>query len=1071
MKLLHGNSLDSMRIIYKAAIAFIFIATSVASVASDDVLVRSYIDAGTHSQGGVSLMQGGEDVVYSLSSFDNSIRAWSLSSRSLIGAAFLDARDGVAAIGFCKHQGQVLVFQRRGESSTRIYRMSEDELKEVGYAEINTRLDKVNCSSSRDFAIGYSGKKVTIVDLNSPSVPSQFSVSFKIASISIHPTLQRFVILGFGGELEQFTLDDKNWSSSSRASASFIGAMSAQVAYSPSGRLLAVSSYGLGAKLFADIGLQARGSWESIAAGIRSTNSLNVLVWRSDREIVFGGDADPVLRYVNNRGELTKASSYFEIPISDISDMLSVNGMIVSGRINGKVQVMAGSGELGKDFSTKNKAPKFKTISFYGGNDYRFSVMADTDLFNKELLSSRNVSEAETINIALHKREHESHFILIQDGTVREGVKSSLDTNECAGLIKFETGDGYIDGHHTPGGPFIKVSDSKLEIKFIGWPESPSPSWGSCVDSSGEYVAFASSDGVSLYKGSEKKIWSLKTNSPAWDVAISPNRLFVAVLCADGSIEWRRFSTGELQWTTIPLHKGWIVVLPTGHFVGSEGGFKSMMFRLDNQHGKSWRIDGETFFDVFYRPDIVAASIRGEDISNLIGDLTIEKAIQNPPPKVELGDTPIQTSAQRIRVPYTITPDAGGIAEVRVFQNGKLISSDGTYKDALGKIVGDKGATSAYVPVGSKSADAARYAEEHRNATRLELVNTPAANQAGSLRNQLIVRGAPEKKCAPGQPKDPCKGEIEVDVIPGEENTITVIAFNRDNTIQSVPASVSFKSTQPKEDPHLWVVGVGINQFASINALKNARKDAQDFVCVYAGKDGVSKLGMACNENGKAKTLFKPQNIHVVDNLFDTKATKTSILGALDKVAKQAKPGDTFVWFVASHGMMDANSLFGIIAHDTQCLNSNCTDLKGHITSNEILEASKKIKAMKQLVVLDTCHSGGLDSKLSGLYDARVSLLAKNMGLHLYASAQATEAALDGAPGTNGAFTAQLLEGIKGAASKNSEGQISVMTLGQYARQKTIEATQPRGGAKDARPAQTPVIQHFGQDAGLVAVK
>ena len=51
---------------------------------------------------------------------------------------------------------------------------------------------------------------------------------------------------------------------------------------------------------------------------------------------------------------------------------------------------------------------------------------------------------------------------------------------------------------------------------------------------------------------------------------------------------------------------------------------------------------------------------------------------------------------------------------------------------------------------------------------------------------------------------------------------------------------------------------------------------------------------------------------------------------------------------------------------------------------------------------------------------------------------------------------------IKGAAPKNTEGQASVMTLGQYAKQKTIDVTQPKSGAKNAQPAQTPVIQHFG---------
>lgn len=483
--------------------------------------------------------------------------------------------------------------------------------------------------------------------------------------------------------------------------------------------------------------------------------------------------------------------------------------------------------------------------------------------------------------------------------------------------------------------------------------------------------------------------------------------------------------------------------------------FDSITYRYGSFSGKILEI-----YDVLHRPDIVRAKLRGEDIRSLIGDLTIEKALQNPAPKVEITNVTAVTSAKRVRVPYTITPQAGGIAEVRVFQNGKLVSSDGTYKDAPGK---------AYAPVAGKSAEAGRYAEANllRNATANEIPD----GKSNSLLDQLIVRGAPEKKCSPGKSGDPCQGEIEVDVIPGEENTITVVAFNRDNTIQSVPASISFKSTLPMDEPNLWVVGVGIDLFAGISSLTNAHKDAQDFICTYAGKEQVRKLSVACTDEGKAKTLFKPQNIHVVGALFDTKATKSNILAALAKVAKQAKPGDTFVWFVASHGMMDANSNFGIVAYDTQCLNSKCTDIKGHLTSNEILEASKNIKAMKQLVVLDTCHSGGLDSKLSGLYDARVSLLAKNMGLHLYASAQATEAAQDGNPGTNGTFTAQLLEGIKGAAPRNQEGQISVMTLGDYAKQKTVEATQPESGAKDAKPAQTPVIQHFGKDTGLVGLR
>ena len=49
-----------------------------------------------------------------------------------------------------------------------------------------------------------------------------------------------------------------------------------------------------------------------------------------------------------------------------------------------------------------------------------------------------------------------------------------------------------------------------------------------------------------------------------------------------------------------------------------------------------------------------------------------------------MGATLLETKSDRLKIPYTITPDVGGIAEVRAFHNGKLVMSDGTYKDAIG---------------------------------------------------------------------------------------------------------------------------------------------------------------------------------------------------------------------------------------------------------------------------------------------------------------------------------------------------------------------------------------------------
>ena len=511
-------------------------------------------------------------------------------------------------------------------------------------------------------------------------------------------------------------------------------------------------------------------------------------------------------------------------------------------------------------------------------------------------------------------------------------------------------------------------------------------------------------------------------------------------------------------------------------------------------------------WDTFYRPDILLgldsldkASLIDETVANKLARIALEQ----PAPTVALELVRTGNLAKRAVVKYIQDDTGGGVGEVRYFHNGKLVMSDGLYKDALGKLP----AASSQLSPGTERVTlrsaiplATRRASMSESPVQMQqgLGTTVASASSMERPADLVVRGAPEKKC------NPCTGEIEIDVIAGEENTVTVVAFNRDNTIQSLPASVTFKSTLPKEEPRLWVLAAGINQFQDMSALKNARKDAADFACAYVGREALQKAGLTaagnCSLPGSALGLFKAENIHIVDVQLDERATRKQMLAKLDEIATKARPQDTFVWFVASHGMMDSNGLFGIVAHDTRCTAQEpkslaCNQLQGHITSNDILEASKKIKAMKQLMVLDTCHSGGLDNKLSGLYDARMSVLAKNMGLHLFASAQATEVAQDGDPGTNGAFTAQLLAGLKGAAKVQANGDITVVALGEYAREKTIEATQAQGrkvrlasaseatntvatpkqsstsstattsaAANEAVYTQTPVIQHFGVD-------
>jgi len=256
-----------------------------------------------------------------------------------------------------------------------------------------------------------------------------------------------------------------------------------------------------------------------------------------------------------------------------------------------------------------------------------------------------------------------------------------------------------------------------------------------------------------------------------------------------------------------------------------------------------------------------------------------------------------------------------------------------------------------------------------------------------------------------------------------------------------------FVSTRAPAAPHLYILAVGIDRYrdASIN-LKYAAKDARDFMAELAQKAG---------------TLYPPSNIHLTA-LVNEQAGKQNILAAIDKLAAQIKHGDSFVFFDASHGLLLQSQYYIVTASFAGPLDTN----KSLISSNEIVEMSKKIKALSQLFIFDTCHAGGVDNIVSGLYDARMSVLAKKMGLHIYASAGSVQTALDGYQG-NGLYTHALLAGLKNGAvvDTGKSGAVTVRSLGIYSREMTTQVSSKLGHP------QTPVIINFGKDSSLFMVR
>jgi WD40 repeat protein len=490
----------------------------------------------------------------------------------------------------------------------------------------------------------------------------------------------------------------------------------------------------------------------------------------------------------------------------------------------------------------------------------------------------------------------------------------------------------------------------------------------------------------------------------------------IAAGAADGSVRMLSGKDGEEIARMIRFDTGeWITITPEGYFVASTEGDRWVNVRMN---GSVYGID--QFYDVFYRPDLVQRKLAGEDIRPFIR-VTLQDALRDPPPSVSVKLPPgaVPTAGQKYRVSLEALAQGGGVGEVRVMHNGKLVEVFNRAVVVSGLARGPSGPPSPATGVRAVTA------EQAEKALSRGLVGITKAEQDAIQARPLIKQVA---------------GDVEVELAAGE-NEFSVIGFNGPGNLNARPVSQAVMAAGAAPAPRVFVLAVGVDRFVNANmapTLQFAVKDATDFASAIREKLGGQYRGAPV----------------VVKTLANEEATHAGLDAALAQLQKEVRTNDLLVWFVASHGTLDNNERYGIVMHDW-----DGQDLESSLFSTaSILEASRRIKAFNQLLILDTCHAGGVSKLVSGLYDARLSVLARNMGLHVFASASATEEAMDGYDG-NGLFTHNLLLGLKtAAADANADKAVTVNELGEYARSETMRV------ARLLRKRQEPLLMNFGKD-------
>jgi hypothetical protein len=264
------------------------------------------------------------------------------------------------------------------------------------------------------------------------------------------------------------------------------------------------------------------------------------------------------------------------------------------------------------------------------------------------------------------------------------------------------------------------------------------------------------------------------------------------------------------------------------------------------------------------------------------------------------------------------------------------------------------------------------------------------------------------------------------------QNEIRVVAFNNENSMESNPARISVNSRTMMRKPNLYALVIGINTYRN-----------QSISLTYAVPDAVAFAGTL---KKVADPLFEKVDIRTLATPEAT--TKEAITKAFEEMRQQVGSNDLFVFYNASHGMVDVVSgeeQYFLLTSNVRLLSSQHIS-KDALSHKDLVSLIGSIPAQKKLVILDTCNAGkggkeiqiALLQQTRGLTDATaVKLLQRAVGSSVFSASSDTQQALEGYKG-HGLFTYVLLEGLQGAADFKKDGFITVKGLALHTEERVM---------------------------------
>jgi len=590
------------------------------------------------------------------------------------------------------------------------------------------------------------------------------------------------------------------------------------------------------------------------------------------------------------------------------------------------------------------------------------SIVASADFCNNQSLI---ISASKNGRIALWNKSA---------GSVKDEVTKSKYFINSLQLSRDKTVGACINGNNNDI-DLYSCTDKLKQINKIKFPDSKSSVMyvtAVSVSPDNKHVAFSGRNGelhiAEVMSG--KIIQSLNCISPAQSLKFTDDGKYLIAGCLDNRIIYWEVSSWKKIVTLFSISStDWVAVTPDGSFDGTEEGIKMLHFVKGNSV-----VALEGYFEEFYTPGLLPLAMGGVLDKKMI---SVKEDIDFPP-LVDIISTEKNENDGTISLTVQATDKGGGVDEVRLYHNGKLLNTTQRGFKPTGSTV----KFDAILTPGENRFRAVGYSAKRTESSSNEVV-VNYQNITNQKPNMHILAIGINAYLNPKYSLNFAKNDAEAFIqsltmgaapIFGTVNVTSF--FDANATKEKIFSAIDkIKSTAKPEDVFVfYYAGHGVMSSGNETEISQFYLVPYDVTKMYEADEVLRKSGISAIEIGEFSRNIKAQKqLFVIDACQSGGAIQTlAMRGAVEEKAIAQLARSTGTYFIAASGTEQFATEVGELGHGIftysiiETLKGSCKLHDGKVTVNLLKscvedlvpELSKKHKGQPQF---PTGYGFGMD--------------------------------------------------------------------------------------------------------------